>query len=64
VTPEMAYSVDIERTKIRFANSAEVRSMALRVTTIFRFENGNWKIVHRHADHLVDVQPASVRSNP
>ena len=64
VTPEMAYSVDIERTKIRLANSAEIRSMALRVTTIFRLENENWKIVHRHADHLVDVQPASVGSNP
>ena len=64
VTPEMAYSVDIERTKIRLANSAEVRSMALQVTTIFRLENGNWKIVHRHADHLVDVLPASVGSNP
>jgi hypothetical protein len=43
----MAYSVDIERTVIRLANSAEVRSMALRVTTIFRLENGNWKVVHR-----------------
>ena len=47
VTPEMAYSVDIERTKIRLANSAE---SALRVTTIFRLENGEWKIVHQHAD--------------
>jgi ketosteroid isomerase-like protein len=62
VTPEMAYSVDIERTKIRLANSAEIRSMALRVTTIFRLENGEWKIVHRHADPLVDVQSATAGS--
>jgi ketosteroid isomerase-like protein len=62
VVPEMAYSVDIERTKIRLANSAEIRSTALRVTTIFRLENGEWKIVHRHADPLVDVQPATAGS--
>jgi ketosteroid isomerase-like protein len=64
VTPEMAYSVDIERTKIRLANSPEARSMALRVTTIFRLEDGNWKVIHRHADHLVDVQPATAGSKP
>ena len=29
-TPEMAYSVDIERSKIRLANSQQVRSLALR----------------------------------
>jgi ketosteroid isomerase-like protein len=58
VTPEMAYSVDIERTRIRLANTTEVRSMALRVTTIFRLENGQWRVVHRHADPLVDVQKA------
>ena len=59
VTAEMAYSVDIERTTIRLANSQEVRRMALRVTTVFRLENGEWKVAHRHADPLVDVQPAA-----
>jgi ketosteroid isomerase-like protein len=58
-TPEMAYSVDIERSKIRLANSQQVRSLALRVTTVFRLENGDWKVVHRHADPLVDVQAAA-----
>jgi ketosteroid isomerase-like protein len=55
VTPELAYSVDIERTKFRLANAHEFRSMALRVTSIFRLEDGDWKLVHRHADPLVDV---------
>lgn len=59
VTPQMAYSVDIERSKIRLANSQDVRSLALRVTTVFRLENGDWKVVHRHADPLVDVQAAA-----
>jgi ketosteroid isomerase-like protein len=59
VTSEMAYSVDIERTKIRLANTDEVRPMALRVTSIFRRESGQWKVVHRHADPLVEVKPAA-----
>ena len=62
VTPEMAYSVDIERSKISLANSKEVRTMALRVTTIFRLENGDWKVIHRHADPLVEVLPSAATS--
>ena len=59
VTPEMAYTVDIERTKIRLAGTQEVKPMALRVTSIFRQEDGQWMLVHRHADPLVEVQPAA-----
>jgi ketosteroid isomerase-like protein len=59
VASEMAYSVDIERTKIRLAHTDEVRAMALRVTSVFRRESGQWKVVHRHADPLVEVQPAA-----
>ena len=58
VTPQLAYSVDIEQSKVRLANTQEVRLLALRVTTIFRLEDGEWKIVHRHADPLVDKQAA------
>jgi ketosteroid isomerase-like protein len=59
VTPGMAYTVDIERTKIRLAGTQEARPMALRATSIFRQEDGQWKLVHRHADPLVEVQPAA-----
>ena len=59
VTAEMAYTVDIERTKIRLTGTQEVRPMALRVTSIFRQEDEQWKLVHRHADPLVEVQPAA-----
>jgi ketosteroid isomerase-like protein len=64
VSPEMAYSVDIERSKIRLAHSQDVRSLALRVTTIFRREDGDWKVVHRHADPLVNVQAAAAITKP
>lgn len=58
-TPGLAYAVDIERSQVRVTGSAEVRPLALRVTTVFRRENGQWKLVHRHADPHVDVQPAA-----
>jgi hypothetical protein len=56
VAPEMAYSVDIERARVRLAGRDDVVPMALRSTTIYRLENGTWRMTHRHADPLIDVQ--------
>ena len=62
-TDGMAYSVDIERSQVQLAGNDTISAMALRVTTIYRSENGGWKMVHRHADPLLDVQrPESVLS--
>jgi ketosteroid isomerase-like protein len=55
-TPDMAYAVEIERSTARMAGSSEVQRLALRVTTVFRRENGQWKVVHRHADPLMSVK--------
>lgn len=52
VGPDIAYSVDIERIGGRFDNAPEVREAPLRVTHVFRREEGRWRIVHRHADFL------------
>jgi hypothetical protein len=61
VTAELAYSVDIERALVRVAGKDQMAAMALRVTTIFRLEDGDWKMVHRHADPLLGLQtPQSV----
>jgi ketosteroid isomerase-like protein len=59
VTPELAYSVDIERCHVRLSGIDGVVPMALRVTTIYRLEDGQWKMVHRHADPLLTVQGAA-----
>ena len=35
----------------------ELTLFALRVTMIFRPEDGQWKLVHRHADPITTPQP-------
>ncbi len=57
VTPELAYIVDVERVKAKFGGRQDVAPSALRVTTIFRPEDGTWKVVHRHADPITTAQP-------
>src|ERR687897_2655764 len=58
VTSELAYVVEIERTKAKIGGSEDITPFALRVTMIFRPEVGEWKIVHRHADPITTAQPA------
>jgi ketosteroid isomerase-like protein len=58
VTPELAYIVEVERYKAKVGGGEELAPIALRVTSIFRREDGGWKIVHRHADPITTAQPA------
>jgi ketosteroid isomerase-like protein len=58
VSPELAYVVHIERPEAKVGGSEEITPFALRVTMIFRPEDGTWKIVHRHADPITTAQPA------
>jgi ketosteroid isomerase-like protein len=61
VSGELAYTVAIERSEALVAGQDKPMPMALRVTHIFRKENGVWKLVHRHADPLIDkTAPAAV----
>lgn len=52
----LAHTVAIERAEVLYAGQAERRQQTLRATMTFRFEEGAWKIVHRHADSMVDLQ--------
>ena len=58
VTLELAYVVGIERAKAKVGGNEQITPYALRATNIFRRENGEWKIVHRHADPITTAQPA------
>jgi|SRR5687767_4809952 ketosteroid isomerase-like protein len=62
VTPELACVVLIERMKARIVGredtSPRVLQVAMRVTMTFRPEDGEWKVVHRHAGPITTPQPA------
>lgn len=48
VSGDLAYTVGTERTAVSVDGSP--RRYTLRVTQIYRREQGEWKIVHRHAE--------------
>jgi ketosteroid isomerase-like protein len=58
VTPELAYAVWLERANVKMGGMEDFAPSTLRVTMVFRPEDGTWKVVHRHADPITTVQPA------
>jgi ketosteroid isomerase-like protein len=56
VQGRLAYTVALERSNVLHAGRTERQPQFLRVTMLFRREHGAWKIIHRHADTLVDLQ--------
>jgi hypothetical protein len=51
---DLAYTVWIEQGDARLEGLDEFRPIALRVTHIYRREGERWKIIHRHADALIE----------
>jgi ketosteroid isomerase-like protein len=58
VTPELAYIVEVERFRAKIARQDTRSDIALRTTSVFRREDGTWKIVHRQADSITTARPA------
>jgi len=56
---DVAYVFEIERFEDKLSGLDGDGVVALRVTMIFRLEEGGWKLVHRQADPLVTPQPPS-----
>jgi ketosteroid isomerase-like protein len=53
VSAELAYVVQIEQAEAKIGAREEITPIAVRATMIFRpEEDGEWKIVHRHADPI------------
>jgi ketosteroid isomerase-like protein len=58
VTDDLACVVEVERFRAKVGGSADLAAVDLRVTSVFRPENGTWKLVHRHADPITTPQAA------
>jgi ketosteroid isomerase-like protein len=46
---DLAYTVTFEHTAVS-VDGVPVEPYTLRVTQVYRREDGEWKVVHRHAD--------------
>jgi ketosteroid isomerase-like protein len=57
VTDDLACTVDVERYQVKVGGSDDLAPIALRVTSIFRPEDGIWKLTHRHADPITTPRP-------
>ncbi len=64
VTADLAYTTDLETFRSLIAGVDQPVTWTNRVTHIFRFEDGEWRLLHRHANRLeMQVAPAD-RSAP
>jgi ketosteroid isomerase-like protein len=57
VTPELAYILEFERFRAKIGGSDKIVPVELRVTSVLRREDGEWKVIHRHADSITTPQP-------
>jgi ketosteroid isomerase-like protein len=55
---DLAYTVEIESYRARVGGAEQMGPVAVRVTTLYRREDGVWKVVHRHADPITSARPA------
>lgn len=57
VSGGLGYTVEVERFETKVAGTDELTPVSLRVTSIFRLEDGTWKLLHRHADPITTLRP-------
>lgn len=55
---DLAYTVEVESYRAKVGGAEEPSPVSVRVTTVFRREDGVWKVVHRHADPITSPRPA------
>jgi hypothetical protein len=60
----LAYTVWIEHGDALLEGLDAYRPIALRVTHLYRLEGDSWKIIHRHADALVEKVAVSAVLRP
>ena len=61
VTDDLACVVEVERFRAKVGGSNDLATIGLRVTSLFRPEDGRWRLAHRHADPITTPRsPESV----
>ncbi|MGO9488335.1 MAG: YybH family protein [Solirubrobacteraceae bacterium] len=51
---ELGFTVELERLTRQVGGQAE--EMRLRATSVYRREDGRWRVIHRHGDSLMTVE--------
>ena len=59
VSGDLACVVEVERGRAKVGGAKELAPLALRVTSLFRWEGSAWKLVHRHADPITVSRAAA-----
>ena len=54
----LACIVEVERSRAKVGVSKEFVNIAVRVTSLYELLDGQWKLVHRHADPITTVRAA------
>jgi ketosteroid isomerase-like protein len=58
LSPELSCIHELERFEAKVGGSEETTQFALRCTSVFRLEDGRWRIVLRHADPITAARSA------
>ena len=61
---QLAYTTDIETFRVRMDGMGQPTQWSNRVTHIFRLQDGEWRLVPRHANRLEDQFQPSTRLQP
>ena len=61
VSSELAYTTDIETFEARMEGMGEAARWSNRVTHVFRLHDGEWRLLHRHANRLEERYTPSTR---
>lgn len=51
---DLGYAIWIERGEVRVTGREDPAPLVVRVTQIFRREDGVWKLIHRHGDQAIE----------
>jgi ketosteroid isomerase-like protein len=58
---DLACVVEVEHGRAKVGGGTELVPVAVRVKSLFRREQGEWRLVHRHADPITTPRPAESR---